>query len=303
MFEVYTDGAYNPVLDQGGWSAVVVKDGQKQLFSGTVKQTTNNRMEITAALEGIIKTPPGAEVTIYTDSQYLFGCMAKGWKRKANTDLFEKLDAAVRQRKVKWQWIRGDDGNPFHKQAHNRACALAGLDERASSSGKQAEPAKALVAGKLTHLDAAGRPKMVDVTEKPDTEREAIAKGRVVMKAATLDLIKKGAVAKGEVLSVAQLAGIMAAKQTPHLIPLCHPLLIGEVKVEFELDEKNSAINITATVKSTGKTGVEMEALTATAVAALTIYDMCKAVDRGMQIENIRLVRKSGGKSGTIELE
>ena len=303
MFEVYTDGAYNPVLDQGGWAAVVVKDGQKRLFSGTVKQTTNNRMEITAALEGIIKTPQGAEVTIYTDSQYLFGCMAKGWKRKANTDLFEKLDAAVHQRKVKWQWIRGDDGNPFHKQAHNRACALAGLDERASPSGKQAEPAKALVAGKLTHLDAAGRPKMVDVTEKPDTEREAIAKGRVVMKAATLDLIKKGAVAKGEVLSVAQLAGIMAAKQTPHLIPLCHPLLIGEVKVEFELDEKNSAIDITATVKSTGKTGVEMEALTATAVAALTIYDMCKAVDRGMQIENIRLVRKSGGKSGTIELE
>jgi len=303
LFEVYTDGAYNPVLDQGGWAAIVVKDGQKRLFCGTVKQTTNNRMEITAALEGIIKTPQGAEVTIYTDSQYLFGCMAKGWKRKANTDLFEKLDAAVRQRKVKWQWIRGDDGNPLHKQAHNRVCALASLDERASPSGKQAEPSKAPVAGKLTHLDAAGRPRMVDVTEKPDTEREAIAKGRVVMKAATLDLIKKGAVAKGEVLSVAQLAGIMAAKQTPHLIPLCHPLLIGEVKVEFELAEKNSAIDITATVKSTGKTGVEMEALTATAVAALTIYDMCKAVDRGMQIESIRLVRKSGGKSGTIELE
>ena len=109
--------------------------------------------------------------------------------------------------------------------------------------------------------------------------------------------------AKGDVLSVAQLAGIMAAKQTPHLIPLCHPILIGNIEVEFSLDGKKNTIEITSTVESTGKTGVEMEALTATAVAALTIYDMCKAVDRGMKIENIRLVRKSGGKSGTIELE
>jgi len=156
---------------------------------------------------------------------------------------------------------------------------------------------------KLTHIDKSGRPKMVDVSAKPDTQRQAVAKGVVSMKASTLDLIKKGQTKKGEVLGVAQLAGIMAAKQTPHLIPLCHPILIDEVKVDFKLDEKNSAVEITATVKSTGKTGVEMEALTATAVAALTIYDMCKAVDRGMKIENIRLVKKSGGKSGQIALE
>jgi cyclic pyranopterin phosphate synthase len=123
------------------------------------------------------------------------------------------------------------------------------------------------------------------------------------MQATTLDIIKKGKTAKGDVLSVAQLAGIMAAKQTPHLIPLCHPLLIGDVKIKFNMDEKNSTVEITTTVESVGKTGVEMEALTATAVAALTIYDMCKAADRGMRIENIRLVRKSGGKSGTITLE
>ena len=109
--------------------------------------------------------------------------------------------------------------------------------------------------------------------------------------------------AKGDVLTVAQLAGIMAAKQTPHIIPLCHPVLIGDVKVEFSLDEGNSAVEITTTVKSIGKTGVEMEALTATAVTALTIYDMCKAVDRSIQIKSIRLIRKSGGKSGIIELE
>jgi len=144
---------------------------------------------------------------------------------------------------------------------------------------------------------------MVDITEKPDTHREAVAKSMVRMQASTLDLIKKGKTAKGDVLAVAQLAGIMAAKQTPNLIPLCHPLLIGDVKIEFNMDEKNSTIEITTTVESMGKTGVEMEALTATAVAALTIYDMCKAVDRGMKIENIRLVRKSGGKSGTITLE
>jgi len=155
----------------------------------------------------------------------------------------------------------------------------------------------------LTHIDALGRPKMVDVTGKPDTQREAVAKGVVRMQASTLDLIKKGGMAKGDVLAVAQLAGIMATKETPHLIPLCHPVLIGDSKVEFSLDEASSAVEITATVKSIGKTGVEMEALTAVAVSALTIYDMCKAVDRGMRIENIRLARKSGGKSGTISLE
>jgi len=156
---------------------------------------------------------------------------------------------------------------------------------------------------KLTHMDDAGRPRMVDVTEKPDTIREAVARGVVRMQAATFQLIKKGSMAKGDVLAVAQLAGIMAAKQTPSLIPLCHPILIGDIKVEFSLDEANSTIEITSTVGSAGKTGVEMEALTATAVAALTIYDMCKAVDRGMKIESIRLIRKSGGKSGTINLE
>jgi cyclic pyranopterin phosphate synthase len=155
----------------------------------------------------------------------------------------------------------------------------------------------------LTHIDKAGRPRMVDISLKPETERRAVAKGTVKMKAATLDLIKQGQAKKGEVLATAQLAGIMAAKKTSELIPLCHPILIAEVTVDFKLDEKNSAIEITSTAKSTGKTGVEMEALTATAVAALTIYDMCKAVDRGMNIENIRLVQKSGGKSGTITLE
>jgi cyclic pyranopterin phosphate synthase len=155
----------------------------------------------------------------------------------------------------------------------------------------------------LTHIDKAGRPKMVDISAKAATKRRAVARGLVRMKSATLELIKKGGTKKGEVLATAQLAGIMAAKQTAQLIPLCHPIPIEEITVEFKLDQKNSAIEITSTARSTGKTGVEMEALTATAVAALTIYDMVKAVDRGMKIENIRLVQKSGGKSGKITLE
>ena len=156
---------------------------------------------------------------------------------------------------------------------------------------------------KLTHIDDAGRPKMVNVTGKPDTHREAVAGGSIRMQASTFALLKKGKMAKGDVLTAAQLAGIMAAKQTSDLIPLCHPIPIGDIRVEFSLDEENSAVEITAAVESTGKTGVEMEALTAVAVAALTIYDMCKAVDRGMRIESIRLIKKSGGKSGTINLE
>jgi len=155
----------------------------------------------------------------------------------------------------------------------------------------------------LTHIDDQGRPKMVDISSKPDTQRRAVAKGTVSMKPDTLAQIKQGKTKKGEVLVTAQLAGIMAAKKTPELIPLCHPILIDEITVEFELDEKNSAIEITSTARSTGRTGVEMEALTATAVAALTIYDMVKGVDRGMKIANIRLVEKSGGKSGKITLE
>jgi cyclic pyranopterin phosphate synthase len=156
---------------------------------------------------------------------------------------------------------------------------------------------------KLSHMDESGRPRMVDVSGKSDTLRQAVARGVVRMQPATFRLIQQGEIAKGDVLSVAQLAGTIAAKRTPDLIPLCHPILLEDINVEFSPDEKTSTIEITTTVKSSGKTGVEMEALTATAVAALTIYDMCKAIDRGMKIDNIRLVKKSGGKSGLIELE
>jgi cyclic pyranopterin phosphate synthase len=291
VIQIYTDGAYNPVLGQGGWGAVVVAGKQKRVFSGTAQKTTSNRMEITAALEGILKTKPGAEITLYTDSQYLFGCMASGWQRRANRDLWQQLDKVANQRQVRWEWVEEGARSPFHKEAHDLANNLASQGAEKKGAAKE-----------LTHVDAAGRPRMVDISAKPDTEREAVAKGVVRMQPSTLARLKKAPMAKGDVLAVAQLAGIMAAKQTPNLIPLCHPLLIGDIKVEFNLGAR-SAVEITAIVKSLGKTGVEMEALTAAAVTALTIYDMCKAVDRSIRIENIRLVSKSGGKSGTIHLE
>ena len=155
----------------------------------------------------------------------------------------------------------------------------------------------------LTHLDSEGQAHMVDVTAKADTGRIAMAKGRITMRPETFQLLRAGQMQKGDALAVARIAGIMAAKETAHLIPLCHTLLLTGVDVEFALDEAGNSVEITATAKTAGKTGVEMEALTAVAVSALTIYDMCKAVDRGMRIQDIRLVHKSGGKSGTIDLE
>jgi cyclic pyranopterin phosphate synthase len=154
---------------------------------------------------------------------------------------------------------------------------------------------------RLTHFDDKGKARMVDVGAKAVTERVAVAKGSVLMQPATVALITAGGVKKGDVLSVARLAGIMGAKRTPELIPLCHPLALTSVQVDLAVDRKRNAVDITATCKLEGRTGVEMEALTAVAVAALTVYDMCKAVDRGMRLTDIRLVRKSGGKSGTYE--
>lgn len=156
---------------------------------------------------------------------------------------------------------------------------------------------------KLTHLDDSGRAHMVDVGDKPDTERLAIASGEVVMKQATLDLIRGGTIKKGDVLTVAQIAGIAAAKRTSDLIPLCHPLPITHIDVALSLDDTLPGVVITASVKTTGKTGVEMEALTAVSVAALTVYDMAKAAEKSMKIQNIRLVKKHGGRSGDIVIK
>ncbi len=156
---------------------------------------------------------------------------------------------------------------------------------------------------KLTHLDATGNAHMVDVSDKHVTSRSATAKAQVLMLPETLALILGGTAKKGDVLATARIAGIMAAKKTHELIPLCHPLLITKVSVDFVAEEKTSSIEVSATVRVEGKTGVEMEALTACSIAALTLYDMCKAVDRGMKITDLRLTEKSGGKSSTFTAE
>jgi cyclic pyranopterin monophosphate synthase len=159
------------------------------------------------------------------------------------------------------------------------------------------------MSGRLTHFDRAGNAAMVDVSDKPVTGRTATARARVAMQAATLALIQSGEAKKGDVLGVARLAGIMAAKRTAELIPLCHPLAIAAISVDLRPDPSGQAVEIEATVRTTAQTGVEMEALTAVSVAALTVYDMCKSADRGMRIEAMRVVHKAGGKSGEFRQE
>ena len=153
----------------------------------------------------------------------------------------------------------------------------------------------------LTHINEEGRAKMVDVSEKIDTTREAVAIGSISMKRETLERIKQGSISKGDVLSVAQVGGIIGAKNTSNIIPMCHPIMISGCDISFNMDFVNNQVHITATTKTIGKTGIEMEALTAVSIAALTIYDMCKAIDRGMVINEIMLLKKSGGKSGIFE--
>ncbi|WP_448576079.1 cyclic pyranopterin monophosphate synthase MoaC [Thermomicrobium sp.] len=155
----------------------------------------------------------------------------------------------------------------------------------------------------LTHLDERGQARMVDVAEKPETHRVAVARGRVTMRPETLQLVREGQAAKGDVLAVARVAGIMAAKRTAELIPLCHPLPLTKVEVDLRTNEQGSCLEIEARVETVSRTGVEMEALTAVAVTALTVYDMLKAVDRGMTIDRLQLVEKAGGRSGTWRRE
>jgi cyclic pyranopterin monophosphate synthase len=156
---------------------------------------------------------------------------------------------------------------------------------------------------KLSHIDESGRAHMVDVGAKPETERLAVARGEVHLRKETIDLVRQGLMKKGDVLTVAQIAGVMAAKRTSELIPLCHPLQINQVEVTLELDDALPGVQIRASVRTTGKTGVEMEALTAVSVAALTVYDMVKAVEKTGRIQNIRLVEKHGGQSGDVHNE
>jgi cyclic pyranopterin phosphate synthase len=289
MIHIYTDGSCHGNPGPGGWAAIIENDGNKTRLSGSEKETTNNRMELLAVIKGLQSTREQNDVTIFSDSQYVINTMTKGWKRKANQDLWALLDIEVRERHIVWEWIRGHSGNPGNEEAD----ALANEQIVSDFSSKS----------KLSHLDQEGNAHMVNVGGKKATDRMAIAKGSVYMKPSTLRLISKMEIAKGDVFAIAKVAGVMAAKRTSELIPLCHPIPLNQVIVDLESDEGNGAVHITATARTNAKTGVEMEAMTAVSIASLTIYDMCKSVDRGIRIDAIRLVHKSGGESGETTLE
>ena len=303
---IYTDGSCLVNPGPGGWGALVLDpQGETRRLSGGEAQTTNNRMELTAAIKGLEAAPSGTTVDLFSDSSYLVNTMTKNWKRRANQDLWTQLDALSGQRKVNWRWVRGHNGDPGNEEADRLAgkamqlAANGGATEPAMSDQEEAKPTQP----RLTHLDEEGRARMVDVGAKPVTDREAVARGYLTVLPEILRLIQEGLMKKGDVLSIAQLAGIMGAKRTSDLIPLCHPLPLDRVNVDLDLDAVRNRIEITATASTSAKTGVEMEALTAVSVAALTVYDMCKSVDRGIRIEGIRLVSKRGGQSGDINLD
>ena len=306
MIDIYTDGACSGNPGPGGWAAIVFEDGKKRVLQGGEDHTTNNRMEMLAAIEGLRATPPSADVVVFTDSRYLVNTMTKGWKRRANKDLWTALDKQIGSRRVRWEWIQGHSGHALNEEAdsiafrESQARAGRGAAIRSSPPSGGEDPPHAADSS-LTHVDESGRASMVDVGQKAPTRRVAVAEGRVTMRSQTLLMVEHNAINKGDVLAVARVAAIMAAKRTPELVPLCHALPIESITVDLTTEHADSTIRIRSVVATTAKTGVEMEALTAVSAAALTIYDMCKAVDRSMRIEGVRLVSKTGGRSSMTE--
>ena len=291
MIRIYTDGSCSGNPGPGGWAAIVVDNGSRRRLHGREEHTTNNRMEMLAVIKGLEAVPESSKVTVLSDSQYVVNTMTRNWKRNVNKDLWDALDSEAGKRIVKWEWVRGHVGDPLNEEAD----ALASREANTGQGDSSTAP--------LTHVDESGKARMVDVGSKRETRRVAVARGSVVMRPETLELIKANGLDKGDVIGIARVAGIGGAKSASSLVPLCHPIPLDQVSVEFGFDDRRSAVDITATAKATAKTGVEMEALTAVSVAALTIYDMCKSVDRGMRIDGVRLVRKSGGRSGEIVVE
>jgi cyclic pyranopterin phosphate synthase len=293
MISIYTDGSCDGNPGPGGWAAIIIAEDDKRVISGGERDTTNNRMEVLAAIKGLEATSAVESVVVFSDSQYLVNTMTKGWRRMANNDLWRMLDNLTANRTVQWLWVRGHSGDAYNEEANTLA-------------NREREMARQHVADmpkRLTHLDEKGKAQMVNVGEKLDSHREAVAKCSILMNQDVLEKISHGQVAKGDVFAVARIAGINAAKHTWEMIPLCHQIPITHAQVDLEADSKRSAVDIVATVRTTYKTGVEMEALVAATSAALTVYDMCKALDRTMHIEGVRLVKKSGGRSGEIVLE
>jgi len=303
MINIYTDGACSGNPGRGGWGAVIIHGPKKYVLHGFDLATTNNRMEITAVIRGLESVKNNNEIKIFSDSMYVINTMTKGWKRNKNQDLWELLDQEVLKRKVTWQWVKGHGGDVLNEEADRLAFNEAQgkfKEVLIMDDGPDQNIEETL--NELSHIDENGKAKMVDIGEKFATNRVAVAKSTITMIPEVLDKINSHGFEKGDVLSIARVAGIMGAKQTSNLIPLCHQLSLTQILINFHIDKKNSNILIEAVAKTFGKTGVEMEALTAASIATLTIYDMCKSADKSMKI-NTWLSRKSGGRSGDLILD
>lgn len=333
---VYTDGGSVGNPGPGAYG-VVMRDGDRvQELSRGYRSTTNNRMELMGVLAGLelaMQQGENRAMVVVSDSRYVVDAVEKGWlerwaksgwkskkRRVKNVDLWEHLLASITERTVEFRWVKGHSGHPENERCDElvREASYAPKEELDIDRGYELEsdaspPDEHTLFGNkdvessnsgstrvpdLSHLDASGRASMVSVTEKAPTVRRAVAMCKVLMSEQTLRAIISGKFAKGDVLNVARTAGIMAAKRTWELIPMCHQVPLGSVRVEIDELGDGAGLAIEATAEADAKTGVEMEALTAASVAALTVYDMCKSAERGIRITDIRLVNKSGGVHG-----
>lgn len=338
VVEIFTDGGAVGNPGPGGYGAVIRVDGVAREMSAGYRLTTNNRMEligVITAIEATADVGMNNLTTVTTDSRYVINGIEKGWAEKwrangwmrnkrekaLNSDLWGKLLDVLDGRDVRFKWVKGHSGHVENERADELVRGASGLPEDrlledTGYIGKEVSSADMLSSAittssdgdkeidvgdddrELTHLDSSGEARMVDVNDKEITERRATASCEVLMEAATLDLILSGGVGKGDVIGTAKLAGVMAAKRTAELIPMCHNVPISQVDVRIDRLLSGKGLGIAASVRASWRTGVEMEAMTAVSVAALTVYDMCKSAERGIRISNVRLRRKSGGKSG-----
>ena len=280
---LYTDGSCIGNPGPGGWASIIIINDIKTTLSGSDEETTNNKMEITAVIKGLEQFPENSSVKIFTDSEYVINTMTKNWKRNTNLDLWNCLDSLVKNRTIEWNWVKGHSGNKLNDEA----------DLIANGEAK-----KIIEKKKLTHLNKEGNAQMVDTSTKGITERIAIVSGKILMKKETLDTALEGNLKKGDLFSVAKTSGINAAKWTHLLIPMCHPIPVSNVVIDIVPNHNMPGLEITSTVKANWNTGVEMEAFTAVSITCLTIFDMCKSLDKSMKIEDIHLVHKAGGASG-----
>ena len=326
MILIYTDGSCLSNPGPGGWAAIILDGASKIILKGREKSTTNNRMEMMAVISGLESVSNDDNVTIYSDSKYVINSITLGWKRKANLDLWKLLDQQLIGKNVEWKWVKGHSGDKYNDEADQIAFSEATTFSSKLKGSYKIDPRVEYLMnkpdleiddsdrnsidtrdisgeGKMSHLDDQGKATMVNVGSKEKTIRTAEAKCDVILGAEILELIKDNQIKKGDVFSVANIAGIMAAKKASNLIPLCHTILIDKVEINFDIDENNSQVEITSIVETSERTGVEIEALVAASVAGVTIYDMCKSMDKKIRIDNLRLVKKTGGKSGDFDIE